>query len=125
MWFFICIAVLVILLWASSFDSPAVDGYRSQLFYMSGGDSVNMFNKLKADGISTESLREFLVMEDRFLAFEKEAVCSGVRRLTDATTLSHKIRDRFMGYDFAYHNIHIRQIANTDMMINKNFTCFG
>ena len=63
-------------------------------------------------------------MEDRFLEYEKESVCNKVSKTTNATTLSQQIKERFVGYDFSYHDNHIRQMSTPDRVINKNLVCF-
>ena len=75
------------------------------------------------DELSSDSIREFLSMEDRFLAYEKQGVCNNVSVITDAKTLSQQIKDRFMGYDFSYHDEHIRQMAMPSRLINRNLVC--
>jgi hypothetical protein len=121
MWFFIAIAALVIMLWSVNYSKPSVDGVQARFF---GPDSTNMFNTLKNSGVSSASLKEFLSMEDQFLAYEKETVCNKVSRITNATAQSQQIKDRFVGYDFSYHNDHIRQMSSPDRVINTNLVCF-
>ena len=121
MWFVIIIIALLLLLWADNQTQPSVDGVRSNFF---GPDSISKFNELKDTGISSESLKEFLSMEDRFLAYEKESVCNKVSRTTNAIALSHQIKDRFSGYNFSYHDDHIRQMSTPDRVINPHLTCF-
>ena len=115
------ILALVLFLWSDRKSQPSVDGFRSKFF---GPDSVTKFNELKDTGISSESLKDFLAMEDRFLAYEKESVCNKVSRTTNATALSQQIKDRFSGYDFSYHDTHIRQMSTPDRNINPHLTCY-
>ena len=121
MWFGIILLALVLFLWADKHTQPSVDGVRSRFF---GPDSVAKFKELKDTGVSSESLKEFLSMEDQFLAYEKETVCNKVSRITNATAQSQQIKDRFVGYDFSYHNDHIRQMSSPDRVINTNLVCF-
>jgi len=112
---------LVVLLWADKHTQPSVDGFRSKFF---GPDSTAKFNELKNSGISADSLKEFLSMEDRFLAYEKESVCNKVSKTTNAIAMSQQIKERFTGYDFSYHDDHIRQMSTPDRVINPHLTCF-
>jgi hypothetical protein len=121
MWFVIVIIALLLLLFADTQSQPSVDGVRARFF---GPDSVSKFNELKNSGMSSDSLKEFLSMEDQFLAYEKESVCVKVSQTTNAIALSQQIKDRFVGYDFTYHNEHIRQMSLPDRVINKNLKCF-
>jgi hypothetical protein len=121
MWFVFVIITLVLIFWADSRSQPSVDGVKAHFF---GPDSIEKFNELKDTGVSSESLKEFLAMEDRFLAYEKESVCSKVSRTTNAVALSQQIKDRFAGYDFRYHDTHIRQMSTPDRLINPNLVCF-
>lgn len=121
MWFWIVVLGLLLLWWADNQTQPSVDGVRAKLF---GPDSVSKFKELKDTGISNESLKEFLSMEDQFLAHEKASVCSRVSMMTNAIALSQKIKERFSGYDFSYHDKHIRQISTPDRVINKHLKCY-
>ena len=121
MWLGIVIVLLLVCMWADNHTQPSVDGVRSRFF---GPDSVAKFKELKDTGISSASLKEFLTMEDRFLAYERESVCAKVSRITNATAMSQQIKDRFNGYDFSYHDNHIRQMSTPDRVINKNLVCF-
>jgi hypothetical protein len=121
MWFAIVIVTLLLFLWSDSRSQPSVDGVRARFF---GPDSVQKFKELKDSGVSSESLKEFLSMEDRFLEYEKESVCSKVSRTTNAIAMSQQIKDRFTGYDFSYHDTHVRQMSTPDRLINPNLVCF-
>ena len=121
MWFVFVIITLMLIFWADSRSQPSVDGVKAHFF---GPDSVQKFNELKDTGVSSDSLKEFLAMEDRFLAYERESVCSKVSRTTNAVAMSQQIKDRFAGYDFSYHDTHIRQMSTPDRLINPNLVCF-
>jgi len=95
----------------------------SKYFYMSHGLSVDMYNRMKADGLSDESLKEFIKMEDRLLEIEKFSVCNQVARTTEAVGVSQTIKDRFTGYDFSYHGEHLRQVAQPTKLINRKIVC--
>ena len=117
----IVILTLLLIFWADSKTQPSVDGVKATFF---GPDSIEKFNELKDTGISRDSLKDFLAMEDRFLAYEKESVCNKVSKTTNAIALSQQIKDRFTGYDFSYHDTHIRQMSAPDRLINPSLTCF-
>lgn len=95
----------------------------SKYFYMSHGLSVEMYNKMKNDGLSEDSLKEFVKMEDRLLELERFSVCNRVSRTTEAVGVSQNIRDRFVGYDFSYHGEHLRQVAQPTKLINRKIVC--
>ena len=88
-------------------------------------DSRKMYEKMQRDGLSRESLKKFLIMEDRFLEYEKESACMGRDRKLDATALDQTIRDTFTAYDFTYHNKHLKQISETNRVINPYLKCYG
>jgi len=96
----------------------------SKYFYMSHGLSVDMYNKMKEDGLSEQSLKEFVKMEDRLLEIEKFSVCNRVARTTEAVGVSQNIKDRFTGYDFSYHGEHLRQVAQPTKLINRKIVCY-
>jgi hypothetical protein len=50
-------------------------------------------------------------MEDKFLELEYVSVRSGITRIVHASLLSNKIKDSFPTYNFNYHTIHLKQIA--------------
>ena len=56
---------------------------------------------------------------DEFLKMEKETVHTGVSYLIQATELSTMIKERFVNYNFDYHNMHIRQMSMPSKVINK------
>lgn len=124
MWFVLIIIVLLLMLWSNRQSQPSVNGYQSQFFNQSNGKSTIIYKQMMDDNVSTNSLREFLSMEDRFLAYEKQAVCNKVTVTANATALSQQIKDRFTGYDFSYHDDHIRQISTPDRIINKKLKCY-
>jgi hypothetical protein len=71
-----------------------------------------------------EYLRQFLIMEDRFLEYEKESVCMGRDKTLDSITLDQNMRNFFTGFDFTYHNKHLKQIAENLRKINPYLECF-
>jgi hypothetical protein len=121
MWFVIVIMVLLLLLWANSKTQASAGDVQSRYF---GPDSMAKFKELQGSGLSTDSLKEFIAMEDQFLAYEKESVCNKVSRTANATAISQQIKDRFAAHSFSYHDDHIRQMTTPDRLINKNLKCF-
>ena len=113
--------VLLLMLWANNKTQASAGDVQSRYF---GPDSMEKFKELQNTGISPDSLKEFIAMEDQFLSYEKESVCNKVSRTTNATALSQKIKDRFTGYNFSYHDAHIRQMNTPDRVINSNLRCF-
>ena len=63
-------------------------GYKTKNFHLSNGMSQSTFYSMKEGGISDTSLKEFLIMEDRFLELEKLSVCSGMSRKYESFELS-------------------------------------
>ena len=90
---------------------------------MSNGESKNMYEQMRKDGIPDESLKEFIMMEDRFLKLENLSVCTQTSRIIEAFGLSKEIKDRFLGYDFSYHAKHLKQISEPHKLINRSIVC--
>jgi len=95
----------------------------SKHFYMSHGMSKGMYKRMEDSGVTSESLKSFVHMEDRMLELERVAVCSGIPRNLEVTALSQQIKDRFPAFDFTYHTIHIKQANEPNRLINKSITC--
>jgi hypothetical protein len=104
-------------------DRVIISGYKSKYFYISHGQSKKMFEKMKSDKMSEESLKEFVIMEDRLLFLEVKSVCSQVSRKLEAFALSGQIKNQFLGYDFSYHAKHLKQISEPDKLINRSIKC--
>jgi hypothetical protein len=104
-------------------DNVGVLGYKTKNFHMSHGMSKKMFETMKQDGVSDETLKEFIMMEDRLLEVERKSVCSQTARQFEAVGVSDQIKKRFMGYDFSYHSKHIKQASEPEKMINRSITC--
>lgn len=104
-------------------DNVGILGYKTKNFHMSHGMSNKMFETMKQDGMSDESLKEFVMMEDRLLEVERKSVCSQTARQFEAVGVSDQIKKRFMGYDFSYHSKHIKQASEPEKMINHSITC--
>lgn len=123
MWVFLMLVFLVFTLWSKPSHEVKAGGYETKYFHISGGNSKELFEKMKSEGVSEQSLMEFAQMEDQFLAMEKESACFKRSRKMEAIALSQQIKERFKGYNFAYHTIHIKQVAEPDKNINKFLVC--
>ena len=95
----------------------------SENFSMSNGLSKDNYILMHKDGMSKEDLEKFVYMEDRFLQYEKDSVCSGVYLIVPATQLSNKIKETFPKYSFSYHTIHLKQTAEPKKSINLKIKC--
>ena len=98
-------------------------GYKSKNFGMSHGMSYNIINEMKRKGVSEETIKNFIQMEDRFLEAERKAVCSQTSRQFEAVGMSDKIKRKFIGYDFSYHAKHIKQASEPEKIINDAIIC--
>lgn len=101
-----------------------VNGYETQNFPISNGHSMEIFKELQSQGVSDETLMKFASMEDQFLEYEKDSVCRGIDRTQLAIQLSQQIKETFIGYDFSYHELHIKQISEPNKLINRHLKCF-
>jgi len=104
-------------------DNVGIMGYKTKNFHMSHGMSKNMFESMKQGGLSNESLKEFIMMEDRLLDVERKSVCSQTAHQFEAVGISEQIKKRFLGYDFSYHSKHIKQASEPEKLINRSITC--
>jgi hypothetical protein len=95
----------------------------SKNFHLSGGMSKQMYLLMYNQGVGAEELKKFVQLEDRFLQIERNSVCSGVSHTVEATALSNLIKDMFPKYNFAYHGIHLKQIAEPTKTVNTLITC--
>jgi len=95
----------------------------SKHFHLSHGASRDMYLKMSGDGMNEDGLKRFVLMEDRLLQIEKMSVCSGLPNIVEATTLSNMIKDMFPKYNFAYHTVHLKQIAEPLKIVNTRVTC--
>jgi|SRR5210317_2064178 hypothetical protein len=95
----------------------------SKNFHLSGGASKQMYLLMYRNGMSQEDLKKFVQLEDRFLQIERNSVCSGVSHTVEATALSNLIKDMFPKYNFAYHGIHLKQIAEPTKTVNTKIKC--
>jgi len=95
----------------------------SKNFHLSGGISKQMYLLMYNQGVSAEDLKKFVQLEDRFLQIERNSVCSGISHTVEATAISNLIKDMFPKYNFAYHGIHLKQIAEPTKTVNTQVTC--
>ena len=124
-WVCVIIAIVALIWMFPKTDKQVhIDNLHSNNFEISP-DSRKMFHKMLKDGLSKESLKKFVMMEDRFLEYEKESACMGRDRVLDATSLDQAIRDTFMAYDFTYHTKHLKQISETKRVINPYLKCYS
>lgn len=122
----ILLAVVLVIVWHSmkqSSEEVGILGYKTKHFHISQGMSKNMFEQMRADGLSPESLKLFVMLEDRLLKIEQVSVCSGNPREHEAFTVSNQLKDAFVGYDFSHHTLHLKQIAEPHKFINQSVIC--
>lgn len=94
----------------------------SKNFHLSGGASKQMYLSMHRKGMSEENLKKFVQLEDRLLQIERISVCSGVSYIGEAILISNAIKDLFPTYNFAYHTIHLKQIAEPTKTVNTRIT---
>ena len=108
-------------IWQEHPNSQEVIGtYKTKFFTK---NSKELLEQMKAGGLSEQSLIEFAMMEDEFMGYEKQTVCHHVSYLREAMTLDQQMKDRFVGWDFGYHQLHIKQMSQPSKIINKDLTC--
>lgn len=113
--------IAIVLMYEARSKSEEIAG--SKHFHLSHGASRDMYLKMKGDGMNDNGLKRFVLMEDRLLQIEKMSVCSGLPHIVEATTLSNMIKDIFPKYNFAYHTVHLKQIAEPLKIVNTRVTC--
>lgn len=121
--FLLAALVIFFVMYQGVSDEVSVSGYQSNNFKHSKGMSLQVFHEMKMDKLSDESLVEFVMMEDRLLGLEKMSVCTGMPRIVEATATSNVIKERFTAYNFSYHTIHLKQIAEPLKLINTSISC--
>ena len=120
------VAVVLFVLWYTwnkDREEVGILGYKTSHFRLSAGESKKMFEQMRADGMGPESLKLFLMLEDRLLMIERTSVCSGNPRVHEAFAVSNDIKESFVGYDFSYHATHLKQVAEPHKFINRNILC--
>ena len=73
---------------------------------------------MKEDGVSEQSLSEFVTMQDLMLEYQHDAVWHKIDRSKETKQLSDQIKKRFAAYDFDYHSSYIKQSQKYDVFIN-------
>jgi|TARA_B110000503_G_scaffold142886_1_gene241464 hypothetical protein len=104
-------------------DEVSILGYKTKYFHISDGASKRMYENMKKDGLSPESLQKFIHMEDRFLKLEHISACSGISKRIEGYGLCDQIKEAFQAYDFSYHATHLKQMAEPHKVINRSITC--
>ena len=95
----------------------------SKNFHLSGGASKQMYLLMHKNGMSQESLKKFVQLEDRFLQIERNSVCSGIPNYVEGAVISNLIKELFPKYNFAYHTIHLKQIGEPLKIVNTKIKC--
>jgi hypothetical protein len=95
----------------------------SHFFYLSDGASKDVYEKMRRNGMSDEELKDFIMMEDQLLGLEQKAVCTGIPYSLQGNGISKKIKEKFPKYNFNYHTIHLKQLAEPGKTINRRITC--
>ena len=119
--FIILAALALALMYEKVTQTDEIAG--SKNFHLSGGISKQMYLLMYNQGVSAEDLKKFVQLEDRFLQIERNSVCSGISHTVEATAISNLIKDMFPKYNFAYHGIHLKQIAEPTKTVNTQVTC--
>lgn len=119
--FIILAALALALMYEKVTQTDEIAG--SKNFHLSGGLSKQMYLLMYNQGVSAENLKKFVQLEDRFLQIERNSVCSGISHTVEATAISNLIKDMFPKYNFAYHGIHLKQIAEPTKTVNTQVTC--
>jgi hypothetical protein len=119
---FVLLALVALaLIYEKAIQTEEIAG--SKNFHLSGGASKQMYLLMYNQGVGAEELKKFVQLEDRFLQIERNSVCSGVSHTVEATALSNLIKDMFPKYNFAYHGIHLKQIAEPTKTVNDRIKC--
>lgn len=114
-------AIVLALISEKANTSEEVAG--SKNFYLSEGASKQMYLRMHRDGMSQENLKKFVQLEDRLLQIERNSVCSGVSHIIEATVISNLIKELYPKYNFAYHTIHLKQVAEPTKTVNTKIKC--
>jgi hypothetical protein len=101
--------------------SDEVEG--SKNFYVSDGASKKVYLQMHKDGLGRDALKMFVQLEDRLLGIERTSVCTGMPYIVQASLISNKIKETFPKYDFSYHTIHLKQIAEPNKQVNTKIKC--
>lgn len=113
--------VILFLMYEKHSKIEEVEG--SHFFYLSDGASKDVYDKMRRNGVSDDSLKDFVLMEDQLLGLEHKAVCSGIPYSLQGNGISKKIKETFPNYNFNYHTIHLKQLAEPGKTINRRVHC--
>lgn len=91
----------------------------SNFFYLSDGHSQDVYDKMRKNGVSGEKLKDFVSMENDILGLEQKAVQTGIPYSHQGNAISKKIKATFPNYNFSYHGIHLKQLAEPNKTINR------
>jgi hypothetical protein len=113
--------IILALMYEKRTKSDEVEG--SKNFYVSDGASKKMYLQMHKDGLGRDALKMFVQLEDRLLGIERTSVCTGMPYIVQASLISNKIKETFPKYDFSYHTIHLKQIAEPNKQVNTKIKC--
>lgn len=113
--------VILCLMYEKHTKVEEVEG--SHFFYLSDGASKDVYEKMRENGMSDEELKDFIMMEDQLLGLEQKAVCTGIPYSLQGNGISKKIKEKFPKYNFNYHTIHLKQLAEPGKTINRRIMC--
>ena len=113
--------ILLALMYEKRSKSEEVEG--SKNFYVSEGASKKMYLQMHKDGLGRDALKMFVQLEDQFLGIERTSVCTGMPYIVQAILISNKIKETFPKYDFSYHTIRLKQIAEPNKIVNRTIKC--
>jgi hypothetical protein len=94
--------VLGLLVWFVSYYTKQVKAgkFYTTRFFDESPKSAAIMMKMKEDGVSEQSQAEFGLMEDNLISIMKSIYPD----VTMARSQSQQIKERFMAYDFDYHD---------------------
>lgn len=113
--------IILALMYEKRVKSEEVEG--SKNFHVSDGASKTMYLQMHKDGLGRDALKMFVQLEDQFLGIERTSVCTGMPYIVQASLLSNKIKETFPKYNFSYHTIHLKQIAEPNKIVNTKIKC--
>jgi len=88
-------------------------------FHLSDGHSQDVYDKMRKNGVNGEKLKDFVSMENDLLGLEQKAVQTGIPYSHQGNAISKKIKATFPNYNFSYHGIHLKQLAEPNKTINR------
>lgn len=100
-------------------NQVTIGNYQTKNFSKESKKLFEKFQKL----YSKQTLQEYAMMEDLFIQYEKQSVCSGVSRLREAVTLDQQMKDKFQGWNFYHHQKILKQISEPSKLIDQSLQC--